>query len=53
MSRPNLDEYLERLDELYVVVQSYLSHVDAVAQGAEEDDGTIDHYLDELRRLTE
>jgi hypothetical protein len=53
MSRPNLDEYLGRLDELHIAVSNYLSHLDAVAQGAEEDDGSIDHWLDEMRFLTE
>jgi hypothetical protein len=52
MSTPYVD-MIEKLVEIRKNVRLYLSHLDAVAQGAEDDDGTIDHYLDRLRELTD
>jgi DNA repair ATPase RecN len=52
-SKETYEEYVRRVSDVYVNVVQYLSHLDAVAQGAEDDDGTIDYYLDRLRELTD
>jgi len=47
-----LEAELDRLMELDRAVGNYLSHLWAVEQGAEEDDGSVDHWRSVLERLT-
>jgi hypothetical protein len=48
-----LDVELQRLMDVDQAVRSYLSHLWAFEQGAEDDEGLLDYWRGELERLTD
>jgi hypothetical protein len=47
-----LEENLARLMDIEHAAANYLSHLAAVEQGSQYDQGPLDYWRDELERLT-